>query len=76
MKVTSSQSKPVAITPIVYPCLMEATKDGTIVLFREHGHGTIVYGGTGVYKGLEGAYHSYWGMNFFVPYHGTVTITS
>jgi len=54
-----------------YPCLMES--DGLIVLFLESSSGIVVSGNE--YYSI-GTFMSSWKMDSFVPFKGSITISS
>jgi hypothetical protein len=58
-------------TEIEFPCLMES-KSGKVYLIL-----TLTEGGT--YKGTclnNGNYSSYWGIDGFKPFNGTITLSN
>lgn len=55
-----------------YPCLMEETETGLIVLFYDVGHGTVVNCPS---FGSLGYYSKEWDMSRFQSYKGQIVLT-
>ena len=75
MKITSvanGDSKP---NGPEYPKLMKSVINGLIVLFHGPSKGMVVANGK-TSQSKVGDYSEVWGMQYFEPYYGTVSITS
>ena len=59
---------------IEFPCLMEHTDSGIVVLFSTERVGVVVYGGGGIATIPVGRYSGGWDMDSFKPFKDRVIL--
>jgi len=61
-------------TITTFPCLMKGTESNCIVLFIGPRKGTVVHSGNSQWS--EGHNSAEWIMEYFEPFHGTITLSN
>jgi hypothetical protein len=62
------------VSGVIFPCIMEANDEigHTIVLFEKSREGVCLYSST--LHNEIGQYKTTWGMSFFKPFNGEITL--
>ena len=73
--ITSKLSKNTEKQRIQYPCIMQSTISGTVVIFESIHSGTILIKVEEKEYGEIGYHENEWSMDNFVPITGSITLT-